>query len=74
LAQKASSRTSFVANNSGFALPQPQEMAMNAEPRLGVLVAINTHNQNLSTGRACIRIATLSPYPHVSQEHKLSMM
>ena len=54
LAQKASHRTSFVANDSGFALAQSQEMTMNAKPR--ALVAIKNHNQNSSSRRAYIHI------------------
>jgi len=72
--QKASPRTSSIANDSGIALPQPQELCMNAEPRLGALTAINAHNQNLSSRSAYIPITMLSPYPHVFQEHESSMI
>ena len=62
LAQKASSRSSSIANDSGFALPQPQEMIMNAKPR--VLVAINpttkirAHAAHTSASLCCRLILT----------------
>jgi len=57
--QKASLRTSSIANDSGIALPQPQKLCMNAEPRLGALTAINTHKHPQPKFELTLRI-----HPH----------